>query len=311
MQIVRLEAENIKRLSAVRIDVLADSGAVVIAGENESGKSSTLDAIEMALAGERVQPPEPIRRGQEKAYVVVDLGDVVVTRRFTAKGSSLTVANKDGLRYPAGQTVLDGFYSKLTFDPLTFATAKADEQARILRQLAGLDTSDLDDARKKAFEARTHRQPRRRQGQGRADDRRALSRRDRVRRMHRDRRRNWIDAERLAAVLAEADKQVALATGACTAPQQRATERADAARAAARPGARAGRGRAAHNWLATGRDAYEERVEARERWPAGCARHGGPSRAARQRPGAQPESRRERVVAMRSPRSSPTTRRRP
>jgi hypothetical protein len=129
MQIVRLEAENIKRLSAVRIDVLADSGAVVIAGENESGKSSTLDAIEMALAGERVQPPEPIRRGQEKAYVVVDLGDVVVTRRFTAKGSSLTVANKDGLRYPAGQTVLDGFYSKLTFDPLSFATAKPDEQA--------------------------------------------------------------------------------------------------------------------------------------------------------------------------------------
>jgi hypothetical protein len=264
MQIVRLEAENIKRLSAVRIDVLADSGAVVIAGENESGKSSTLDAIEMALAGERVQPPEPIRRGQEKAYVVVDLGDVVVTRRFTAKGSSLTVANKDGLRYPAGQTVLDGFYSKLTFDPLTFATAKADEQARILRQLAGLDTSDLDDARKKAFEARTI------VNRDVAKAKVALTTAEHYPDVTEPQDASAIaaqlgDAERLAAVLAEADKQVAIATGACTATEQR-LQNAIAAEQAARRALEQAEEEVRGAQLAgdRARQTYEERVETRE-----------------------------------------------
>src|SRR4051812_15757401 len=155
MHIIRFEAQNIQRLSAVTIEPSADASAVVLAGANEEGKSSVLDSIEMALGGEKVLPPEPIRRGQEKAQIVVDLGDMIVTRRFTAKGSSLTVTNREGLSYPSPQALLNGFYNKLSFDPLAFAHAKADEQAGILRRLAGLDTKDLDDARKKLFEART------------------------------------------------------------------------------------------------------------------------------------------------------------
>jgi hypothetical protein len=155
MHIIRFEAQNIQRLQAVTIEPSADSPAVVLAGGNEEGKSSCLDAIEMALAGEKVMPPEPIRRGQEKAHVVVDLGDMIVTRRYTAKGSSLTVTNREGLKYPSPQSLLDGLYNKLTFDPLAFANAKPDDQAAILRKLAGLDTADLDAKRKKEFETRT------------------------------------------------------------------------------------------------------------------------------------------------------------
>jgi ribosomal silencing factor RsfS len=156
MQIIRFEAQNIKRLSAVTIEPNADASAIVLGGGNEEGKSSCLDAIEMALAGDRVSPPEPIRRGRTKAKVVVDLGDMIVTRRFTDKGSSLAIENREGLRYKSPQTLLDGFYNKLTFDPLAFADEPdPKKQADILRRLAGLDTSDLEDARKKAFEART------------------------------------------------------------------------------------------------------------------------------------------------------------
>jgi hypothetical protein len=147
MQIIRLEAQNIKRLSAVTIEPNADASAVVLGGDNEAGKSSVMDAIEMALAGDRVSPPEPIRRGRTKAKVVVDLGDMIVTRRYTDKGSSLVIENREGLRYKSPQTLLDGFYNNLTFDPLAFAESK--EQPTILRRLVGLDTSDLDDARKR------------------------------------------------------------------------------------------------------------------------------------------------------------------
>jgi hypothetical protein len=178
MQIIRLEAQNIKRLSAVTIEPNADASAVVLGGGNEEGKIILLDAIEMALAGDRVSPPEPIRRGRTKAKVVVDLGDMIVTRRFTDKGSSLVIENREGLRYKSPQTLLDGFYNNLTFDPLAFAESK--EQPTILRRLVGLDTSDLDDARKKVLRSAHARQPRRRQGKGRAREGRALSRHHRA-----------------------------------------------------------------------------------------------------------------------------------
>lgn len=155
MRILKLTAQNIQRLSAVEI-APDESPVVVLAGDNENGKSSCLDAIEMALGGEKAQPPEPIRRGQEKAAVVLDLGDLIVTRKFSKGGKgSITVTNRDGLKYPSPQSLLDGLYSKLTFDPLAFATAKPADQTVTLRALAQLDTSDLELARQAAYDART------------------------------------------------------------------------------------------------------------------------------------------------------------
>jgi len=155
MKILALTAENIKRLSVVEITP-DGSSVVVLAGENEAGKSSVLDAIEMALGGEKKLPAEPMRRGAEKAKVVLDLGDLVVTRRFTKFGTSLTVTNRDGAKYPSPQALIDGLVGRLTFDPLAFATMKADQQAVTLRALAKIDTSDLEEARLKAYEERTH-----------------------------------------------------------------------------------------------------------------------------------------------------------
>jgi DNA repair exonuclease SbcCD ATPase subunit len=213
MHIIRFEAQNIQRLSAVTIEPSKDSAAVVLAGGNEEGKSSCLDAIEMALAGERVMPPEPIRRGQERAQVVLDLGDMIVTRRFTSKGSSLTVTNREGLKYPSPQSLLEGFYNKLTFDPLAFAHAKSDEQAAILRNLAGVNTADLDSTRKQVFDQRTL------INRDVAKARGAFERAEHFEDVGTEPQdvaaiiAALDDAERLALVLAEADRQLAIADG--------------------------------------------------------------------------------------------------
>jgi DNA repair exonuclease SbcCD ATPase subunit len=58
--------------------------------------------------------------------------------------STLTVTNKDGARYPSPRAMLDKLLGKLTFDPLTFATMKPFEQREMLRQLVGLDFTDLE-----------------------------------------------------------------------------------------------------------------------------------------------------------------------
>lgn len=156
MKILSLLVENVKRVEAVEIEPPADAPLLVIAGENEAGKSSVLDAIEMALGGEKRIPDAPVRRGAAKGKIVADLGDIVVERRFTAAGgTSLVVTGKDGQKRPSPQALLDGLYGKLSFDPLAFAEAKPDEQATILRAIARIDTTAVDAKRKAAADERT------------------------------------------------------------------------------------------------------------------------------------------------------------
>lgn len=124
MQIVELRAENIKRISAVAIK--PEGPVVEITGRNEQGKSSVLDSIWLALGGAEAIPKEPIRKGQEKASVTLDLGELKVTRKFTRKedgeiSTTLTVETADGMRPKSPQTLLNELVGRFTLDPLAFS----------------------------------------------------------------------------------------------------------------------------------------------------------------------------------------------
>ncbi len=153
MKIIALSASNVKRLKAVEIK--PDGSVVIVGGKNGAGKSSVLDSIAYALGGTKLCPGEPIRRGEKSASVTVDLGEYVVERSFTAKGSRLTVKNADGFKAQSPQTLLDGIVGPLSFDPLAFAQMHANDQAETLRVLVGLDFSELDHQRKAAYDQRT------------------------------------------------------------------------------------------------------------------------------------------------------------
>lgn len=189
MKIVKLVAENVKRLHA--ISITPEGTLVTIAGKNGAGKSSVLDSIAYAMGGEKLVPSEPIRNGEAEAKIVVDLGDLIVTRRFvrdkvhmpscawlTSNGhtkledgapvkmpcdctpswsetrSTLSVTNKDGARYPSPQAVLDKLLGKLTFDALEFARADVKTQDAILRKLVNVDVTLLEGQRRQAFDQR-------------------------------------------------------------------------------------------------------------------------------------------------------------
>lgn len=153
MKIVSLEAENVKHLRAVHIK--PDGSAVIIGGDNEQGKTCVLDSIEYALHGAGSIPAKPIRTGQKKARVVLDLGKLVVTRTFTTKGTNLTVKNKDGATFGSPQAMLDELVGELSFDPLEFSKMDARKQAEVLKQLVGLDFDSLNAKYKKFFDERT------------------------------------------------------------------------------------------------------------------------------------------------------------
>lgn len=141
MKILKLNAENVKKLVAIEI---APHGDIVkITGKNGAGKSSVLDAIWWALAGASHIQAQPIRKGQEKARIRLDLGDLVVERKFSEKGSTLTVENMSGARFPSPQKMLDELLGELSFDPLAFSRMDPRKQFDELRRVSEIDV-DID-----------------------------------------------------------------------------------------------------------------------------------------------------------------------
>ena len=153
MKIIKLESENVKRLHAVQIK--PDGSLIIIGGKNGAGKTSVLDSIQYALAGTDSIPSKPIREGEKRATVVLDLGDLRVTRIFTEKGSRLVVENKDGSVHKTPQSILDNLTGRLSFDPLEFARMDSKKQTVTLKNLMGFDFSDFDKQREEVFNERT------------------------------------------------------------------------------------------------------------------------------------------------------------
>jgi AAA domain len=153
LTIVSLEVSNVKRIRAVTIH--PEGSVVILGGQNEQGKTSVLDAIEFALGGAKSLPSDPIRHGAAKAYVVADLGELVVERVITKSGTNLTVRNRAGEKQTSPQAILDKLCSRIAFDPLDFLREEPAKQNEILRRLVGLDFTASNAKREALFAART------------------------------------------------------------------------------------------------------------------------------------------------------------
>jgi len=108
MKIISLQAENVKKLRAVEITPQGD--VVVIAGRNGTGKTSVLDAIYMALTGDL--PPKPIREGEDRAEIRLDIGTYVVKRTIIRQADGefttyLKIETPDSAVLKSPQKVLD------------------------------------------------------------------------------------------------------------------------------------------------------------------------------------------------------------
>jgi hypothetical protein len=156
VRIINFFAENVKKLRCVEITP-GDASVVQITGANGAGKSSILDAIFYALAGTKDIPSQPIRKGAAKASIKLDLGEMVVTRRFTQAGTSLVVESKEGVKFPSPQAMLDTLLSGMSFDPLAFTRLIPEKQLEQLKSLVKLDVDvdKLDSLNQRDYDART------------------------------------------------------------------------------------------------------------------------------------------------------------
>lgn len=143
MKILQLTAENVKKLTVV--EIAPDGNIVQITGKNGQGKTSVLDSIWWALAGDSVVQSQPIRKGSKTARIELKLGDngetaLVVERKFTEGGGSyLTVRNAEGFKADKPQKKITDLLGVLTFDPLNFMRSDAGKQFDTLKGLVNLD----------------------------------------------------------------------------------------------------------------------------------------------------------------------------
>lgn len=160
LHILALEATNVKRLKTVAI--VPRSKVVRINGKNDSGKTSTLDAILWALGGKKAVQMQPVREGQERAIVKLAIGgkevEYIVTRTFTAAGGThMTVEDAQGGQYKKPQEVLDELFGALSLDPLAFLRSSPADRMAALRDIVkfDVDLEALDRQNKADYDKRT------------------------------------------------------------------------------------------------------------------------------------------------------------
>ena len=135
IKISRLEAENIKRIKAVKVEP-TPTGLTIIGGNNGQGKTSVLDAITWALGGNKYKPSEPQRRESTiPPYLSVELSNGLVVER-RGKNSSLKVIDPEGNM--AGQALLDEFIAELSLDLPKFMAMSNKDKANTLLQIIGV-----------------------------------------------------------------------------------------------------------------------------------------------------------------------------
>lgn len=155
MKINRLEAENVKRIKAVRIEPTAN-GLTVIGGNNGQGKTSVLDAIAWALGGNKFRPSDPQREGSviPPAIKITMSNGLVVERK--GKNSDLKVTDPDGEK--AGQKLLDSFVEELALNLPKFMQADGREKAKTLLHIIGVEDQieELEKKEKQTYDERRY-----------------------------------------------------------------------------------------------------------------------------------------------------------
>ncbi|UOF77577.1 chromosome segregation protein [Caudoviricetes sp.] len=159
---VKIRRATVRDFARIKwAEMKPDRAVVVIGGKNAQGKSSFINALIAGIGGKTFLPEKPVRVGAERSETVIELGteettEFTIRQFYTAEGRyGLEVKSRDGFVHPKGQTFLDSFYSKLSFDPLGFVRAKPKEQVDIMNKALGLDFSKLDFDRKQAYDERT------------------------------------------------------------------------------------------------------------------------------------------------------------
>lgn len=155
MKVESIKIKNFKAISDEHLEINGNN--VYVLGPNGVGKSSFLDAIFKVISGKEM--PSKLTKEQEKnGYVEIDLGNIIVKSKFTSKEEKavLSIESKDGSVYKTPRKMLDELAGIVDFDLNSFFALTPKKQVDFIKQLVGIDFTDLDDEYNKFFKRRTY-----------------------------------------------------------------------------------------------------------------------------------------------------------
>jgi recombinational DNA repair ATPase RecF len=155
---MKVESITIRNFKAIQSESLNIKGNnVYVLGQNAVGKSSFIDAVFKIISGKEL-PSKITKSGEKNGHVEIDLGELLIKAKFNEKDEkvSLTIENKEGASYKSPRTMLDSLAGVVDFDLNSFFAKTPKNQVDFIKQLVGIDFSDLDADYKKYFDERTH-----------------------------------------------------------------------------------------------------------------------------------------------------------
>lgn len=160
LHVITLDVKNVKGIIEAHIDAEGDH-VIEVVGKNRQGKTSVLDAIWAALRGGDFsrQTTVPLREGEARASVRLDLGDIIVTRtwkRGGPKAGTLILTTSKGTPIDGPQGYLDSLLGRFALNLDDFAKLDTKEQVNVLLGLVELPYNpyELETERAGIFEAR-------------------------------------------------------------------------------------------------------------------------------------------------------------
>ncbi|MCJ7497780.1 MAG: AAA family ATPase [candidate division Zixibacteria bacterium] len=142
MRIIRLRVNNVLNLKA--IDIRPDKHINKVSGKNAAGKSNLLETIRFSLLGKRFMPRKPIRKGETKGDVCVELDDYIINVKITPNGEYWLVTDKEGNPVKSPQSLLKDIVGPISFDPLALLDEDPKKLRTVLLELVGVKLDEFD-----------------------------------------------------------------------------------------------------------------------------------------------------------------------
>ena len=131
MKILMFSVKNFAGISEASV---SPGKVTIFAGGNRVGKTSLIRAIRAALEG---ADPIEIRKGSDKAEILIDLEEIKIDRRITPGGQRVKVTNAEGFSRPAPQAYLSSLLGTIQFNPMEFYRAKKVDRTKMLLEAVG------------------------------------------------------------------------------------------------------------------------------------------------------------------------------
>ena len=155
--LVKFEVNNLMAIRFAEVEFSEDGGLVVLGGQNGSGKSSLLQALQFALGGKKALDKDPLKYGADKGFVNVEFKGRAFSIRRTINdsgGETLTVKGEDGKPIKQPQKVLNDIMGAMGIDPSVIWGMKDAEISATLRDTMDLDLTGVDAEEKKIADDR-------------------------------------------------------------------------------------------------------------------------------------------------------------